>query len=159
MGFKIDFHKDTSGWDQMKETIMKSVDKEILVGFFPDSVYGPENDNLPVAQVAQWQEEGVPKKNIPPRPFMRVGVGIPLFKRMKKGYYLESIKRIVEGKSTFEKEYTILGMSLAKDMKQSIEDWTTPKNSELTIKLKGFDDPLVETEKMKNSVEYRIERS
>ena len=42
-------------------------------------------------------------------------------------------------------------------MKSVIDEWTTPPNSAATIQRKGKDDPLVDTGKMRDSVEYRIQ--
>ena len=59
--------KDTRVWESMKKNLKAGKHLSVNVGFF-DEMYGPENDNLYVAQVAQWQEEGTDK--IPMRPLV-----------------------------------------------------------------------------------------
>ena len=34
--------------------------------------------------------------------------------------------------------------------------WSIPMNAPLTVELKGFNDPLIDTGKMLDSVEYRV---
>lgn len=49
---------------------LQDIDKKVVqVGFF-DTYYGPENDNLPVATVAMWNEEG---EGVQMRSFIRAG--------------------------------------------------------------------------------------
>lgn len=149
---------DYSVWNKIKKDLRKGKDLELNIGWFPDQKYGPENDNLFVAQVAQWQEEGVPQNNIPPRPFMRVGFGGALRKGMYDKYFKESIERILEGKSSFLKEYTKLGPMFVNDMQEIIEDWSTPPNSPFTVEQKGFNNPLIDSSTMLESVDFRIEK-
>lgn len=150
--FKLE--KDTSVWNSMKKNLNKGSNKELKVGWFESDVYGSENDNLPVAQVAKWNEEG--SESNPTRPFIRVGFMAPIKKGMYDGYFIESIQRIAEGKSTFTQEYRKLGPIAKQDLQEVIEGWTTPPNSPVTIALKGRDDPLVDTGKMHDSVGWQV---
>lgn len=151
----IKITKDTKIWDQAKKNL-KLDSLELSIGFFPESRYGTENNNLPVAQVAQWNEEG--SLTNPPRSFMRVGFGIPLMKGKYDKQFKASIQRITEGKSTFNQEYSFLGKVFVKEMRQSIIDWDTPPNSPRTVSEKGFNDPLRDSDTMLNSVDYKIEK-
>ena len=145
---------DKSVWEKMKSNLRTGDNLEIRLGIFPESVYGPENDNLPVAQVFKWNEEGT--ETAPPRPAFRVGFLAPVRKGIYDSYFKESLKDILEGRTTFSKEYKSLGTMMEKDLKEVIEDWSTPPNAPLTVELKGFNNPLIETEKMLNSVESRV---
>lgn len=147
---------DKTVWENIKKDLRKGKDLELNVGFFPDQKYGPENDNLFVAQVAQFNEEG--SDTNPPRPFMRVGFGGALKKGMYKSYFTDAINRIVSGESSFLKEYTKLGPIFVADMKEIIEEWDTPSNSPKTIEAKGFNDPLVWTGTMHDAVDFRVEK-
>jgi len=151
MAFKLT--KDTKVWDSIRSNLTKGSVQEIQVGFFEESKYGDENDNLPVAQVAQWNEEG--SATNPTRPFIRVGFA----GRIKNDpeLFFSSIKRIVEGDSTFAAEYKVLGPKLVLEMKQSIAEWDTPSNSPKTIAEKGFNNPLIDSGTMYDSVDYKVE--
>lgn len=153
--FDIKITKEKDLWGSLSKQFTNT-DSGLSIGFFPEYSYGAENDNLPVATVAQWNEEGTSTN--PVRPFMRVGFALPLEKGKYDKLFLQSISRILEGKSNFSQEYKILGPVFVKDMKKSIVDWSTPPNSPRTVEEKGFNDPLIDSGKMLESVDYKIER-
>jgi hypothetical protein len=147
--------KDTKVWETLKRQFRQ--DSKLSIGFFESSRYGPENDNLPVAYIAAIQDQGL---GVPMRAFMSGAGGLAGAIRStpyKKEFQL-SMQRIVEGKTTFAQEYSKLGKLLVADTKEIIDDWSSPPNAALTVELKGFNDPLIETSTMRDSVEYRIEK-
>lgn len=148
---------DTSGWDKIKKNLLQANREKLKVGFFEDSRYGPENDTLNVAQVAQFMEEGDPVK-YPPRPFIRIG----FLPRLKTPEYIpifqQAIKSVLDGQSSFKQAYTRLGPTLVKGLQNEIIGWDTPPNSPQTIEAKGFNDPLINTGKMLESVDFKVER-
>lgn len=152
--FEIKLTKERDLWSQLSK--IENSNLVSKTGFFPESVYGSENDNLPVAQVAQWNEEGT--ETNPIRPFMRVGFGL----RIERGEYDKifnaSIGRILDGRSSFIQEYRFIGNIFERDMKKVIADWSTPPNSPRTIEEKGFNDPLVDSETMLSEVKSKVER-
>lgn len=156
MSFSIKINKDTSMWDAMKKNVFQPNPDELKVGFFPESNYGPSNDNLPVAQVAQWNEEGTATN--PPRPFMRVGLSGVMKSSEQQVKFKESVQRLVEGKTSFKQEYTLMGKELSSELQNVISRWSTPPNSAKTIEEKGSNDPLVWTGTMLESVKYKIEK-
>jgi hypothetical protein len=146
------FTKNTAQWEKVKANLLKNI-PELNTGFFSGSNYGPENGNLPVAQVAQWNEEG--SSDNPPRPFMRVGFGGVLRAGKLDKNIASAITRIAEGESPMQ-SLKILGPVFVNEMRQQIIDWDSPPNSPKTVELKGFNDPLRDTDTMLNSVDYRV---
>jgi hypothetical protein len=148
---------DKTGWDKLKKNLLQSNRESLKLGFFEDSRYGPENDNLNVAQVAQFMEEGDPVK-YPPRPFIRIG----FLPRLKTPEYIpifqQAIKSVLDGQSSFRQAYTRLGPVLVKGLQNEIIGWDTPPNSPQTIEAKGFNHPLINTGKMLESVDFKVER-
>lgn len=145
---------DTSSWEQIKKNLMKGRDMNLDLGFFAGSNYGPENDNLPVAQVAQYNEEGTPDN--PMRPFMRYFINaLKKDKKFGKDVALLVFK-VAIGEMTWEQVYAVIGVKLSQDLKKVISDWETPPNSLKTQEEKGRNDPLVWTGKMRDSVEWRL---
>lgn len=145
---------DTSVWDRIRKNLAVGDNLQVSTGFFENAVYGEENNNAQVAQIARDNDQGTVKN--PPRPFMNVGFGIKVQENLPK-LFLSNMKRIVEGKSTFTKEYRVLSTILTTGLKQTIVDWSTPRNSRATIADKGFNDPLIKTGKMLESVESKVE--
>lgn len=156
MSFKLKV--DKSGWNKLKKELLKGSNQEVQVGIVEPTNYGPDNDNLSVAQVWQWQEEGLPAKNIPARPAIRVGFMALIKKGSYDKIFAESMQRIAEGKSTFKQEYTRIGVQAQVDLKKAVADWDTPRNAPLTVELKGFDNPLIDSGLLYDSIDFKVEK-
>ena len=156
MSFKLKV--DKSGWAKLKKELLKGSNQEIQVGIVEPTYYGPDNDNLSVAQVWQWQEEGLPAQNIPTRPAIRVGFMAPIKKGSYDKMFAESMQRIASGNSTFKQEYTRIGVQAKSDLKQAVADWDTPRNAPLTVELKGFDNPLIDSGLLYESIDFKVDK-
>lgn len=156
MSFKLKV--DKSGWEKLKKELLKGSQLEVQVGIVEPTYYGPDNDNLSVAQVWQWQEEGVPAQNIPTRPAIRVGFMAPIKKGSYDKMFAESMQRIASGNSTFKQEYTRIGVQAKADLKQAVADWDTPRNAPYTIELKGFDNPLIDSGLLYESIDFKVDK-
>ncbi len=154
MSFKLTV--DKSGWNKMKKELLKGSTLEVQAGIVEPAYYGPDNDNLSVAQVWQWQEEGLPAQNIPTRPAIRVGFMAPIKKGSYDKMFAESMQRIAEGKSTFKQEYTRIGVQAKADLKKAVADWDTPPNSPFTVDEKGFNDPLRDSDRLYDTIDFKV---
>lgn len=154
MSFKLKV--DKSGWNKLKKELLKGSNQEVQVGIVEPTNYGPDNDNLSVATVWSWQEEGLPAQNIPPRPAIRVGFMAPIKKGSYDKIFAESMQRIAEGKSTFKQEYTRIGVQAQVDLKKAVADWDSPRNAPLTVELKGFDNPLIDSGLLYDSIDFKV---
>lgn len=148
---------DTSGWDEIKKNLLQANKEHLSVGFHEDKQYGPENDNLFVGTVAAWMEEGDPVK-YPPRPFIRMGFIPRLNSKEYQAVFKQAIDSVMSGKSTFKAAYNQIGPILKVGLQNEIISWNTPPNSPQTVADKGFNDPLIDTGKMLESVDYKVER-
>ena len=162
---KLGFTKDTSGWEKLKKNLIKGNGMCVDVGAFQGTNYGPENDNLPVAQVMAWNEEGHTNGGIfngtetPPRPFMRYYIS-QLEKEKKMGKAVSKrLQLVLAERMSWEAFYKSLGAEAVSDLKKVIEQWFYPPNSAATIDMKGFNNPLQETDTMLNSVDSRVSKN
>lgn len=115
---------------------------EIKAGFLGNDFYP---DGTPVAKVAYWNDGGTP--NIPERPFLTSA------KIINKDTWVKMIKiKLKNSDSNFNK----IGTDMVKKLKTNIVEWKIPGNAVSTINKKGFDDPLIDTKLMLNSVNYSI---
>jgi len=149
----MEFTKDTSVWDKLKRDLRLLNTLELNTGWF-DKHYGPENNNLPIAQVVQFNEEGT--STAPPRPFIREGFGQLLKSGRATVNFERIISSVLNGQSVMT-AYTLNGPIFVEYMKKSIRDWKTPGNAPATIAAKGFDNPLQETDTMLNAVEFKVQ--
>lgn len=143
---------------------MKALDGlESRVGWFSGQNYGPENQNLPIAQVAQWQEEGVAGgqgngSGIPSRPFIR-----SFFIGLKKSapfktYVANELRLYLAGQKTSRAVAKTLGEFIRQGLQETIIKWTYIRNADSTIAKKGRNDPLVDTGLMARSITIKIMR-
>jgi hypothetical protein len=110
------------------------------------------SDISEVASVAFFNEYGT--KDIPERPFMR-----PMFTEgnkelteLKTSLY----KKLTRGELTVKTYYNLLGLWGKKFIQNKIVSIRTPENSDKTIEIKGFDNPLIWSGQMKNSVQHEV---
>lgn len=150
------FIADKSVWEKMKKNLLKGQSLAVKVGGFEESVYGEENEYLPVAQVMQWNEEG--SETNPMRPFIRYYI-MQLEKEGKMIPALsEQLNAVAMGSMTWTSLYEIIGKEASEDLKKVVEAWTIPPNSPKTEEVKGRNDPLVDTGFMRDSITYKIGR-
>lgn len=129
----------------------KLAQEEVKVGIFEDSRYGPENDNLPVAQVAYFNEYGTSLS--PTRPFMHDTMSKPQVKAAIKGGMKAATSAVAHNIKP-DKFLDEMGEAVAAFMQLTVYDWPG-SNAASTIKSKGFDDPLLHTGKMIDSITYQ----
>ena len=142
---------DKKVWNNLKKSLKLAENIEDQVGWFPENQYGSDNDNLPMAQVANWLEEGVASKNIPPRPFMRVGFKAALSKGANDASFKRIVTAVANGQDVFKALHKE-GDSFRQTLRQVMIDWDTPRNAPTTVELKGFDDPLIETSELISNI-------
>ena len=144
---------DKSVWEKMKKNFKQAEQYEGRLGWFEEDRYGSDNDNLPMAQVAQWNEEGT--EIAPPRPFMRVG----LYKHIKWGAGRDQFQDIVYNVAIGNSIFTALegsGKAFKIILRDVMIKWDTPPNSPTTVDIKGFNDPLIETSQLVANVNYKV---
>lgn len=133
--------------------------ERVDVGFFesarydkPSEGWGSPEDNLPVAEVAFRNEFGTPTMRIPERPFFRQAIEL-----IKKELPSALAPLVAANKFGIDDELANkAGLFAEGKIKKRIVELRNPPNAPLTIKLKGFDNPLIETSLMLNSVTYMI---
>jgi hypothetical protein len=126
---------------------------DVSVGFFEGAVYPADAEKgsagLPVAQVALWNEFGT--SNAPARPFFRTMIAL---KSPSWGNALA-----INAKSTHyntRQTLTLMGEGIQDQLVTSINEWNSPPNADYTVKRKGFDKPLIDTKRMRDSVGYVV---
>lgn len=116
---------------------------------FAGFLQGKQKFAGPVAQVAFWNEFGT--KRSPPRPFMRHTVAS---KSPRWGVALGAALKATNYDT--RAALAMLGEKIQGQMRESIQNWTTPANSKLTRELKGFGTPLRDSGVMMRAVDYQV---
>lgn len=102
-------------------------------------------------EVLFWLTKSV---KIPERAFLRNGHDENIDKVMK--YADNLIKQVTNGKMTAEECLDTIGQQLATKIKSYARNLDNPSNWSGTSEAKGRDNPLVDTGKMINSIDWRI---
>jgi hypothetical protein len=157
MASKIIFKKDKKVWTQMKKNLRKGK-SSISVGWFEEQKYGSDNENLPMAQVAQWVEEGQSWQSQPPRPAIRT-IFIPLVSEAKEFTHdaLPMIHMVAMGGMTWKGLHVKLAPKVLNMFQGSIRAFQRIPNKPSTIAKKGFNDPWIETGALVNSARFKVE--
>ena len=123
--------------------------RELKVGFMEGATYP---DGTSVAMVAAIQNFGAPAVNIPARPFFSNMV------REKSPRWGQSLGNLLKA-SDYDSQTAMesMGLGIAGQLQQSIQDTNSPKLADSTIAAKGFSKPLIETGHMQNSVDYDVD--
>ena len=133
---------------------------QVIVGITEESDVERE-DGMTNAQLLYLQENGVPSKNIPPRPVIQPALAQDeTRKAMKQQMRQAMFDAIVKGDLKQAKnDYEKAGMIGRDACKNYITDGThlTP-NSPVTIARKGSSIPLIDTASMMNSISYAIRK-
>jgi hypothetical protein len=104
---------------------------------------------MPVAQAAFWNEYGTAR--MPARPFFRTTIA-----RESKDWGDKLGKAIVATDYNGQAALALLGQSMRDDIESAIAQWSSPGNAPLTVRIKGFDKPLVDSGVMQRSVDYEV---
>jgi len=117
------FHELTVALDSLAGHVAKA-------GIFDTALYN--NDAAtPVAQTAMWQEFGVPRRGIPPRPFMRPAI------KENEHIWMELLSRlsdkVIEGKMTARDAMALVGERAQGDIIKSISKVMSPPLSLITL--------------------------
>lgn len=134
----------------MKRYKALSSAKDVDVGFFPQHTH-PEA-HVPVATVAAWNEWGTNGIHpTPPRPFFRHSI------ETYSAEWAELIRVSLKATNYDAKAtLTAVGQLVAMRIKAVIKAWSEPPNSAATVRTKGFNDPLVESQYMLRHVTYKV---
>lgn len=151
---------------------LKSIEQKITnggvlrVGFLEGSRY-PERTNarflkavgssatpsvvpsIPIAQAAFWNEYGTTRA--PSRPFFRTTIA-----QKSKGWGVKLGQAIKFTNYDGQRALALLGQDMRDDVENAIAQWSSPGNAPLTIKIKGFDKPLVDSGDMQRAVDYEV---
>lgn len=158
MSFKLKI--DKSGWEKVKKNLKQADIYNVNLGWFEENQYGPNNDNLKMAQVAQWNNEGHRNDNgsiTPARPFMSVGLKGAFVAGANKDDFKDMVQAVLTGKSVLTAMKRSAN-SFERTLRKVMLDWDTPPNAPRTIELKGFDDPLVNSSELIANVTAKVEK-
>lgn len=143
--------KVTADGKKLQKILKELADKEVRVGFQQGKA--TEEDGTDICDIAAWNELGT--VNMPSRPFLRMSVDdnsdkINSFMSAQKRSIIkgESADRILKKIGIFQKDL----------IQEKITEGSFAPNAPSTIKAKGSSKPLIDTGRMRQSVNFEIKQ-
>lgn len=147
-------HKDMRAWEKLVRAVNKNPERRIAIGIRDSELYPPGNTSrrrsrgpIPVAEIAMIHEQG---RGVPRRPFLTMA--------------REEIIRRGGPELAREIDPKKLNFKLGGDgrvgrwavywIQKKIDELMTPGNAPKTVKIKGFNDPLIHTRKLRRSFDW-----
>lgn len=160
LSMKVSLKSNDKVWRKMARNLSKGGDKTSSVGWW-NSMHPT---GVPTAQVAAWNEDGhyngigsiAPGAWTPSRPFMSKGFMPEAVKALPEFFPL--VNRVAMGFMSWKQLHEQIGMKMKPLLQDIIEAWSSPANSPTTVKIKGFNDPLIHSGHMLDTVKYKVGR-
>ena len=150
MGVKIT-DKLTPEGRRFMQTIKELDDLEVRIGYQHGEA--TEDDGTDICDIAAWNELGT--ATAPSRPFMRQSVDNN--EAQINGFLQTQKQRLLAGESA-QQVLNSIGIFQKKLIQKTIVDGSFVPNAPATIAAKGSDRPLIDTGRMRQSVNYVIKR-
>jgi len=135
------------GWKEIKRQVSEIGQKVVKVGF-QTGTKTEKGFSLPM--VAAVLHYGSSDGRIPERPFMSNAFQ----KNQDKIRHAQEalVDKIYKGKLTTDKALHLLGQQHVGQVQREITEFKSPGNAKSTVRIKGFDNPLIHHGRMKRSV-------
>nr|DAI55825.1 MAG TPA: virion morphogenesis protein [Caudoviricetes sp.] len=148
MGVRVTDRMTADG-KKLQKMLKELAEKEVRVGF--QAGKATEEDGTDICDIAAWNELGT--VHIPARPFLRQSVDDNV---SKINSFLQSKKKdLVRGVSA-EQVLKEIGIFQKDLIQEKITEGNFTPNAESTVKKKGSSKPLIDTGRMRQSVNYEI---
>jgi hypothetical protein len=152
MSFKLEI--DLTQLKALQKAIVATNKLQGEVGFFPEDQYGPDNDNLPVAAVADMQQKGA--GNYPKRPFFDDAVEDRRTRHLIGSQLTKALTSLVTGANP-QAHLENACEALVVEVQTNIIDYPG-SNSPDWAAFKGKDDPLSYTDTMLHAVKFKLNK-
>ncbi len=141
----------TAGGREFQKMLKELAENEVRIGFQHGKA--TEEDGTDLCDVAAWNELGT--ENAPSRPFLRKSVDE---NEEKINRFLQEKKSdLVSGKSA-EQVLKEIGVFQKDLVQEKITEGSYEPNKESTIRRKGSSKPLIDTGRMRQSVNYVVKK-
>lgn len=140
------------GWARIKRELQQLEKHNVQAGILSDKGSDAVEGGHTLAEIASFNEFGT--DDIPERPAHRTA-----FEQSKAGFQrrLAGIVGLVaQGKISYVTGFERLGAWYVGELKQSVINWSDPPNADSTVRQKGANNPLIDTGRTVNSIDFEI---
>lgn len=143
--------KVTVDGKKLQKILKELADKEVRVGFQQGKA--TEEDGTDVCDIAAWNELGT--VNMPSRPFLRMSVDD---NSDKINSFMSAQKRSIINGEPADRILKKIGIFQKDLIQEKITEGSFAPNAPSTIKAKGSSKPLIDTGRMRQSVNFEIKQ-
>ena len=143
--------KITADGKKLQKILKELADKEVRVGFQQGKT--TEEDGTDVCDIAAWNELGT--VNMPSRPFLRMSVDD---NSDKINSFMSAQKRSIINGESAGRILMKIGIFQIDLIQEKITEGSFAPNAPSTIKAKGSSKPLIDTGRMRQSVNFEIKQ-
>lgn len=136
---------------QFERMIQELADKEVVIGFQHGDA--TEDDGTDICDIAAWNELGT--EHIPSRPFLRKSVDE---NEDKINNFIDAKANALMNGISAEQTLKEIGLFQKSLVQDKITDGNFVNNAESTKRKKGSSHPLIDTGRMRQSVNYWIRK-
>lgn len=160
MAFTVKIIEKDRGWKRIQGEIKKMKNSFVKVGVLSDSgsYEATEGGAANLADVATFMEFGFTVRGgsyfVLPRPFLRQAFDNNIDKI--KDFISKEQDAIYRGASSTSRSLEKLGLFFAAKVKAEITDGKFPPNAPSTIKEKGSSKPLIDTGRLRASINHEV---
>lgn len=153
IGFKVAIKKtvDEAKIKLIAQRLKKGL-KKVYVGV-PEGA-GDDENGTPLAVIAAANEFGTADGHIPERSFMRSTVAENRDKYMRLN--VRNARTIMRGGQTMTEALHQLGVMAVGDVQKKIAQGDFEANAASTVKRKGSSHPLIDTGRLRQSINYQV---
>lgn len=148
----VSFKEIDHGWDKIKKELKLIDNSHVNVGVLSD-VGGYPEGNVSLADVATFNEYGT--SDIPPRPFMRQSFDTN--RDEIKTFTDKEVDAIYSGKQNVKGALEKIGVYFVGKVKETFSKGEFVENAPSTIAKKGSSKPLIDTGRLRNSIDHKVE--
>lgn len=135
----------------LRNAVSKAAGGTVRVGILETQTY-PAKDGkggVSVAQVAYWNEYGT--ATIPARPFFRNTIA------EKQDEWADNAASILQhADGDVGKALALIGEGVKDDIVETIQNFREPENAPSTVKKKGFNKPLIDTDGLWKAIKSEV---
>lgn len=143
--------KVTADGKKLQKILKELADKEVRIGFQQGKA--TEEDGTDICDIAAWNELGT--VNMPSRPFLRMSVDD---NSDKINSFMSAQKRSIINGEPADRILKKIGIFQKDLIQEKITEGSFAPNAPSTIKAKGSSKPLIDTGRMRQSVNFEIKQ-
>jgi hypothetical protein len=143
-----------NGFRRQMQALRELASAHVVVGIREEAGrYEGDGDDGPatVAQVAAFNEFGL---GVPERSFLRATFDGK--RKELEAAAMAEVRGVLEGRQDVTKALSRLGLRAAADVQATITELREPPNAPATIKKKGSSKPLIDTGRLRASVDFEV---